>query len=118
MKIDYCARVEIGKKETNDDRILIDNHILNMTSICGELTLPSIVAVCDGCGGYDGGGIAAQIVLETLSYENPKTLEDANYLEQVLNSCIQAVFEKKKKCRCIQKCVRQLQAAFSQTILQ
>lgn len=95
MKIDYAARVEIGTKETNDDRVLIDGQILDMTSKEGELILPAIAVVCDGCGGYDGGGIAAQTVLEFLSYETPESLEDTNYLAQVLDNCAQAVFEKK-----------------------
>jgi len=97
MKIDYAARVEIGTKETNDDRVLIDGQILNTTSCDGSLILPAIAAVCDGCGGYDGGGIAAQTVLEFLSYENPKMLEDINYLAQVLEHCEQAVIEKKQE---------------------
>lgn len=112
MKIDYAARVEIGTKETNDDRVLIDGKILDMTSCDGELMLPTIAAVCDGCGGYDGGGIAAQTVLEFLSYETPDSLEDTNYLAQVLDNCTQAVFEKKvempsysKMCTTVAGCV-------------
>lgn len=95
MKIDYAARVEIGTKETNDDRVLIDGHILDMNSCDGELIVPSIAAVCDGCGGYNGGGIAAQTVLEFLSYEKPESLEDINYLAKVLDNCTQAIYEKK-----------------------
>ena len=95
MRIDYAARVEIGTKETNDDRVLIDGQILDMTSKNGELTLPTIAVVCDGCGGYDGGGIAAQTVLEFLSYETPESLGNTNYLTQVLDNCTQAVFEKR-----------------------
>lgn len=57
MKIDYAARVEIGKKESNDDRVLINGNILNMSSDEGESILPAVAVVCDGCGGYDGGGI-------------------------------------------------------------
>lgn len=95
MMIDYAARVDIGTKETNDDRVLIDGRILDMASFSGELSLPAIAAVCDGCGGYYGGGTAAQTVLEFLSYETPESLEDINYLEQVLNNCTQAVYEKK-----------------------
>lgn len=112
MKIDYAARVEIGPKETNDDRVLIDGQILDMTSRAGELVVPAIAVVCDGCGGYDGGGIAAQTVLELLSYESPETLEDTNYLAQVLDNCTQAVFEKKaampsysKMCTTVAGCV-------------
>ena len=97
MRIDYAARVEIGTKKTNDDRVLIDGQILDMTSRDGALLLPTIAVVCDGCGGYDGGGIAAQTVLEFLSCETPESLEDTNYLTQVLDNCTQAVFEKKRK---------------------
>lgn len=95
MMIDYAARVEIGRKETNDDRVLIGGQILDTTSGNGDLTLPAIAVVCDGCGGYDGGGIAAQTVLEFLSYESPESLGDTTYLTQVLDNCTQAVFEKK-----------------------
>ena len=112
MKIDYAARVEIGTKETNDDRVLIDGQILDMTSRNGELVVPTIAVVCDGCGGYDGGGIAAQTVLEFLSYETPETLEDTNYLAQVLDNFTQAFFEKKaempsysKMCTTVAGCV-------------
>lgn len=95
MKIDYAARVDIGTRETNDDRILIDGRILNMNSCSGELTLPAIAVVCDGCGGYEGGGIAAQTVLELLSHETPEDLENTNYLAQVLENCEQALADKK-----------------------
>ena len=112
MKIDFAARVEIGKKETNDDRVLISNQILDMTSCCGELYTPVIAVVCDGCGGYDGGGIAAQTVLEFLSYETPDALEDTTYLAQVLENCKQVIFEKKvempsysKMCTTVAGCV-------------
>lgn len=112
MKLDYAARVEIGTKETNDDRVLIDGQILDMNYRDGELSLPAIAAVCDGCGGYDGGGIAAQTVLETLLYESPDSLERTGYLSKVLDKCTQAVFEKKaemptfsKMCTTIAGCV-------------
>lgn len=112
MRIDYAARVEIGTKETNDDRVLIDGQLLDMASGAGELTLPAVAVVCDGCGGYDGGGIAAETVLELLSYEAPGDLEDTGYLARVLDNCTQAVFEKKlelpsysKMCTTIAGCV-------------
>jgi len=95
MKIDYAARVEIGKKESNDDRVLINGNILNMSSDEGESILPAVAVVCDGCGGYDGGGIAAQAVLEKISLKNPESLVDVNYLREVLEELEQAVSEKK-----------------------
>lgn len=95
MKIDFAARVDIGPKETNDDRTLVAGQILDMLSHSGAMELPAVAAVCDGCGGYDGGGIAAQTVLEFLSYEDPVALSDVNYLSQVLNNCQQMVMKKK-----------------------
>lgn len=112
MEIDYAARVEIGTKETNDDRALIDGKILDMFAAKGEIEVPSVAAVCDGCGGYDGGGIAAQTVLEVLSQEAPEAFEDAQCLAQVMERCTQAVFVKKeempsysKMCTTIAGCV-------------
>lgn len=95
MEIDYAARVEISTKETNDDRVLIDHQILDVASLSGQITLPAIAVVCDGCGGYDGGGIAAQTVLETLSRETPALMKDPAYLSHALEMCAQAVLKKK-----------------------
>lgn len=95
MKIDFAAKVDIGTKETNDDRILIDGKVLDESALSGKVDLPSVVAVCDGCGGYLGGNIAAQTVLELLSDEEPGNLSDSTYLAQVLDGCQRAVMEKK-----------------------
>ena len=95
MKIDFAAKVDIGTKETNDDRILIDGKVLDESALSGKVDIPSIVSVCDGCGGYLGGNIAAQTVLELLSGEEPSNLSDSTYLAQVLDDCQRAVMEKK-----------------------
>lgn len=97
MKIDFAARVDIGPKETNDDRILVSGQILDMVSHSGTTEVPFVMAVCDGCGGYAGGGIAAETVLEFLSFEEPDTLSDVNYLAEVLRNCEQVVMEKKEE---------------------
>ena len=97
MEIEYAARVDIGPRETNDDRVLIDGRILDQEALAGTLTLPAAAAVCDGCGGYDGGGIAAETVLEFLSYESPESLEDTWYLAKVLEHCAERVFAKKEE---------------------
>ena len=95
MKIDFAAKVDIGAKETNDDRILIDGKVLDVGALGGMVDIPSVVAVCDGCGGYLGGNIAAQTVLDLLSDEDPGNLSDSTYLAQVLDNCQRAVMEKK-----------------------
>lgn len=97
MKIDFAAKVDIGTKETNDDRVLIDGEVLDMNSSCGSFQLPALAAVCDGCGGYLGGNIAAQTVLNILSGEKPDDLSDAAYLAQVLDNCQHSVMERKKE---------------------
>lgn len=95
MIIDYAASVDIGTKETNDDRVFVDGKILDMCTVSGSIAIPSVVAICDGCGGYLGGNIAAQTVLELLSYENPRDLSDTTYLVQVLDNCQRSVMEMK-----------------------
>lgn len=97
MKIDFAARVEIGAKEKNDDRILVSGHILNETAESGTLELPIVAAVCDGCGGYAGGGIAAQSVLEVLAGKRAEQMLEEEYLRKVLEECNGAVLEKKSE---------------------
>ena len=87
MTIDIAGNVEIGRRDTNDDRAVLGNMILDRTSYSGETELPFLAAVCDGCGGYAGGGIAAQVVLETLMSEPAKNLLDSDKLAEVLERC-------------------------------
>lgn len=97
MKIEFASRVDIGVRETNDDRVLINNEILDMTSSHGQLEIPSIAVLCDGCGGYAGGGIAAETTLEVFREADLEKLEDPNSLAEILEACQQAVREKKKE---------------------
>ena len=97
MKIEFASKTVIGRKDSNDDRILIDGKILDNCSHNGFICLPIITAICDGCGGYKGGNIAAESVLELLSYEKPGDLADASYLSQVLDNCQHYVMEKRKE---------------------
>lgn len=97
MRIDFSAMVDIGTKETNDDRILIDGKVLDGSMQNGSIGIPSVVAICDGCGGYLGGGIAAQTVLELFSYEEPVNLSNPTYLALILDNCQRAVMEKKRE---------------------
>ncbi len=97
MKIDFAARVDIGPKETNDDRVLISGQVLDMQSFSGTTHTPALAVVCDGCGGYAGGGIAAQTVLETLASEIPEMLADPGYLSQALENCRQIIMHKKEE---------------------
>ena len=112
MTIDFAARADIGARETNDDRVLIDGRILDMASHSGSLELPAVAVVCDGCGGYFGGGIAAHTVLELLSYEEAGSLADTGHLSQALENCQRMVNEKQtelpqfsKMCTTVAGCV-------------
>ena len=95
MKLDFACKVDIGVRETNDDRALVLDQILNMESASGEGRVPAVAVVCDGCGGYAGGGVAAQTVLSVLAQALPETLSDPDRLAEVLESARQAVFAKK-----------------------
>lgn len=97
MKINYSVKVDIGRKESNDDRALISNNIVNMAIDSGIIEIPGLAVVCDGCGGYAGGDIAAQTVLETIKDESIDELLDENYLASVLRKCKENVFLKKEE---------------------
>ncbi len=97
MKIEFAAISDIGPLQKNDDRVLIDGKILNMDFHEGTLETPAIAVLCDGCGGYGGGGFAAQTVLEHIREKEQEILSDTTILESVLAECQNAVVEKKKE---------------------
>lgn len=95
MKINYAARVDIGPKTTNDDRVLAAGEIINMTSCSSSTQSPVVMAVCDGCGGYAGGYIAAETVLTVLCTADASLLTDEEQLAPLLEQCRQSVMDKK-----------------------
>ena len=97
MEIEYACRVEQGARSSNDDRALIPGRILDRGSGRRTWGAPSAAAVCDGCGGYAGGGIAAETVLSVLSQAPPELLADPERLGEVLEAARQAVYEKKRE---------------------
>jgi protein phosphatase len=97
LNVKFAARVDIGPKETNDDRVLADGKILNMELHEGTVTLPAALVVCDGCGGYAGGGVAAETVLEVLAAEDASRLSDKDYLSEVLARCERTIMSKKEE---------------------
>lgn len=86
MKLNFACCVQIGVRETNDDRALMAGRIFDQESGSAELETPALAAVCDGCGGYAGGGIAAAAVLETLNQALPETLCDPAALRSGLDA--------------------------------
>ena len=103
MTIDYSVRVDIGVKESNDDRVLVGGKIYDSGLDHGSGEMPFVAVVCDGCGGYAGGEMAAEAVLETIRQETGanqdflrEALKEESFLPKVLEKCKEAVFEKKK----------------------
>ena len=97
LKINAASRVEKGVRGSNDDRALLCGNILNMSSYTCETETPLLAVVCDGCGGYAGGGVAAETVLETLRDAEIGSMEDPVSLANALNDCRYNVMRKKKE---------------------
>lgn len=95
MKIEYAVRVDIGIKETNDDMALAGGCIHDSGLESGSCETPCVAVLCDGCGGYAGGAIAARTVLETIRDAEEKSLGETSYLEETLQKCKDAVYAKK-----------------------
>ncbi len=95
MTLDYAGYVTIGIRETNDDRALILGAILDQTCFHGRQEGPGLMVVCDGCGGYAGGGIAAQAVLEILQCAGTAFLTDEPAVAEALETAAKAVEQKK-----------------------
>ena len=97
MKIALACRVEKGRRESGDDRALLPGRILEAGSWAGEASLPCAAAVCDGCGGYAGGGLAAETALSVLEQTPPEALSSPEGLAQALERAGEAVWEKKRE---------------------
>ena len=96
-KLDIACRVDIGVRDSNDDRALIHGRILNMEGFGAEAELPAAAIVCDGCGGYAGGGIAAETVLSVLRELPVEALSDPEELQAALEAAKIAVEERKSE---------------------
>ena len=103
VSISAAARVERGVRSINDDRALVLDTVLNESNVCGECETPAVAAVCDGCGGYYGGGTAATIVLETLKSIPAERICDEATLVQALDECRRRVMLKKERERRLSK---------------
>ena len=97
MKLELACKVEQGARNSSDDRALLLGRVLDREACSGEADTPLIAAVCDGCGGYAGGGIAAETVLSVLSRTLPEALADPDRIAEVLEAARRAVDEKKRE---------------------
>lgn len=62
-----CAVTEQGRKERNEDAVLIDNKLLTFGMMETEVDKPFIAAVCDGVSGEKSGDIASNMCLKVLA---------------------------------------------------
>ena len=97
MKLELACRVAQGVRGSCDDRALLLGKILDQDSHSGEGDAPLIAVVCDGCGGYAGGGTAAETVLSALSQAPLETLADPGGLVEALEGARRAVEGKKRE---------------------
>ena len=95
MKLEFACEVNIGPRPTNDDRAMILGEILDQRFLEGEAQTPAAAVVCDGCGGYAGGGTAAQTVLEVLRAGGPGIFESADALANLLEKAQRELMRKK-----------------------
>ena len=67
--IKYCAYSEKGiERSANEDRLMVDNRVLNSTRLSGKTNGGFIAVVCDGVGSTSGGAKAAEMI--TNSFKN------------------------------------------------
>ncbi len=63
MKLTCTARTHIGRRQNNEDSLICEPSL-------------GLFAVCDGMGGYEGGEIASQLAVETLTKFIKSNLRD------------------------------------------
>ena len=97
MKIDYAVKVDFGINEYNDDRILVNGELIDNGTSEGIADVPFVAVVCDGCGGYKGGYLAAETVLKRLSQKKAEALTDVSALTLALADCNLEVIKKKNE---------------------
>lgn len=96
MTLEYACKVDPGIREANDDRAFVAGHLVEEGMICGAGQTPMAAVVCDGCGGYSGGGLAARTVLEVLEKTDPLVLGDPDILRDVLAEAARTVKDRRE----------------------
>ena len=62
----YTACTHKGKgRGQNEDRVMVDNHLLSEGDLSGKINSSVLAVVCDGVGKEVGGAIAAEIATES-----------------------------------------------------
>lgn len=85
-KMNIYAVTRKGKnKKESDDRIVMDDNILNDTARLFENYSPKIIGISDGVGGNAGGNLAAQFICEHATHlSNGALLQSATKMNAEL----------------------------------
>ena len=95
MAIEYGWCVDGGRRSANDDRVSVDGMLISGGTGGGAGDFPVLAAVCDGCGGYAGGGTAAELVLQTLAQFRAEALLEPAALAAALEKANRAIETRK-----------------------
>lgn len=96
MEFGYAGYSSRGQRPNNDDRLLLNRMVVD-SSDSGTCTMPTIFAVCDGCGGYSGGDVAAEMVLTHLSKADYTRMSDESVIQEEFDYIEKEIAEAKDK---------------------
>lgn len=98
MELDLASRTVRGlSHEQNDDRVLLRGRVLGEGEDGAAADLPLLAAVCDGCGGYRGGGMAAGTALEVLARREEEICRGGEAaLSRALTEAEETIWQRKR----------------------
>ena len=100
MQIKTATVVDIGTAmEANDDRVMVRTVIYDETAGVQEEQVPLLAVVCDGVGGYSGGGYAAELALTRLLHHDVVRFGEVEYLRCALNDINAEILRHKQTLR-------------------
>ena len=91
----YAALTDTGICDKNDDRVMVNGHILEYGSIIGEAESEIIATVCDGVGGYAHGDEAATIASEVFATLVACELSQARITEAIIEANARVMAEQR-----------------------
>lgn len=96
--IEFYALSDIGKiSDRNDDRVCVAGTILRQEHLHQTTHFPTLMAVCDGVGGYEGGKDAAELVLQRIVEIPVGKITDSVELKTQLMTVNRQLLENKPK---------------------
>lgn len=95
---EYIAITIKGKKRnTNEDRIMIHNHMLSNGTLLETTQDPILAVICDGVGGETGGAIAAEISAKEFQGIKPSRVSPQRVFKTI-DSINQEILKEQHKC--------------------